>query len=469
MQLSWKNPLKALPVLLLLAAYAGAAFGVAGNVQFVIGDVKLITRAGETRALQKGAEINEGDRIVTADGSSAQIKMVDGGFIAIRPNTDMGFDTYRYSGKEDGTESAIVSLLQGGFRTITGIIGRTNKQNYLVKTATATIGIRGTDHEPMVILAPQPGQVAIAAAGTYDKVNVGIAYIRTDAGSVDIQRNQVGFAPVSRAAPVILPRIPPFYKPTPAPGPQKAAAPGEKAAEASAQTRDTAVVDPTSTVTAAAAATPVAAAPAAIAPVVPITMTDASGTTLNTTTQTLTTSTGITVPITQTTSGITTPITPPIITPTINNPAVASGNFTDGLLGMKPVPGGVEAVIYGSTAMNAINGSPTAPTMSANTNYVLDASKSLVEIRNIGYYRFGWNYSGPAINNADITFSGGTVKDLASDPNGVYYFGRWQGGQVNVKDLATTGAVAPFTDALGPTGVHWFVGLLPGNSKIGRA
>ena len=248
MQFSWKNPLKVLPVLLLLAAYAGAAFGVAGNVQFVIGDVKLINKAGESQALQKGAAINEGDRIVTADGASAQIKMVDGGFIAIRPNTDMGFDTYRYSGKEDGTESVVVSLLQGGFRTITGLIGRTNKQNYLVKTETATIGIRGTDHEPMVILAPQPGQVAIAAAGTYDKVNVGIAYIRTDAGSVDIQRNQVGFAPVSRAAPVILPRIPPFYKPTPAPGPQKAAAPGEKAAEASAQTRDTAVVDPTSTV-----------------------------------------------------------------------------------------------------------------------------------------------------------------------------------------------------------------------------
>jgi len=315
MPFSWKNPLKALPVLLLLAAYAGAAFGVAGNVQFVIGDVKLINKAGESQALQKGAAINEGDRVVTADGASAQIKMVDGGFIAIRPNTDMGFDTYRYSGKEDGTESAIVSLLQGGFRTITGIIGRTNKQNYLVRTATATIGIRGTDHEPMVILAPRPGQVAIAEPGTYDKVNVGIAYIRTDAGSVDIQRNQVGFAPVSKAAPVILPRIPPFYKPTPAPGPQKAAAPGEKAAEASAQTRDIAVADPTSTVTAAAAAAPVATAPAAIAPVIAITATDASGTTLNTTTQTSTTSSGTTTAITSA------PITSaPIITPTTTVP-----------------------------------------------------------------------------------------------------------------------------------------------------
>src|ERR1039458_7219736 len=145
MQFSWKNPLKALPVLLLLGAYAGAVFGAAGNVQFVIGEGKLIAKTGETRALVKGAEVNEGDRIVTAAGASAQIKMVDGGFIAVRPNTNLSFDTYRYSGKEDGNESAVVSLLQGGFRTITGIIGHTNKQNYLIKTATATIGIRGTD------------------------------------------------------------------------------------------------------------------------------------------------------------------------------------------------------------------------------------------------------------------------------------------------------------------------------------
>ncbi len=229
MQFSWKNPLKALPVLLLLAAYAGAVFGAAGNAQFVIGDVKVINKAGVTRALVKGGEVDEGDRIITAAGASAQIKMVDGGFIAVRPNTDLGFDTYRYSGKEDGKESAVLSLLQGGFRTITGIIGHTNKQNYLIKTETATIGIRGTDHEPMVILPPAPGQVAIAEPGTYDKVNVGIAYIRTDLGSVDIHRNQVGFAPITRAAPVILPSIPPFYKPTPAPGPQKAAAPAREA------------------------------------------------------------------------------------------------------------------------------------------------------------------------------------------------------------------------------------------------
>jgi hypothetical protein len=460
MLFSWKNPLKALPVLLLLAVHAGAAFGAAGNVQFVIGDAKLIS-AGTTRALQKGDAINEGDRVITAANASAQIKMVDGGFIAIRPNTDMGFDTYRYQGKEDGSESAIVSLLRGGFRTITGVIGRTNKQNYLIKTATATIGIRGTDHEPMVILPPAPGQVAIAEAGTYDKVNVGVAFIRTDAGSIDIQSNQVGFAPVTKAAPVILPRIPPFYKPTPAPGPQQAtdekkeegktetaaAGSGETAAEAPAEIRETAVVDPATAVAAGSTETTTASAPATTEAVVPITLTDASGTTVNATTQTATTSTGVTTPIAE---APTEPVQPPPA-PTVINPVVAATNYDFAVLALKPVTGGAERI---ETSAN----SP----VSANTNFVLDGNQNLVEILNSRYRRFGINYDGQTqIASADVKLSGGVAADTASDPNGTYYLGRWAGGQIDVKDLATTSPVAPFTDLLGPRSAHWIIGLAP--------
>lgn len=485
MQFSWKNPLKALPVLLLLA-YAAAAFGAAGNVQFVIGDVKRINKAGVSVALTKGAEVDEGDRIVSGPGASAQIKMVDGGFIAVRPNTNMAFDTYHYAGKDDGKESAIISLLQGGFRTITGIIGHTNKQNYMIKTETATIGIRGTDHEPMVILPPAPGQAAIAPPGTYDKVNVGVAFIRTDAGSVDIQRNQVGFAPITRAAPVILPRIPPFYKPTPAPGPQKAkeeakdegkketaaaepakngeqkkeAAPAEKAAEAPATApaaekaaettaagRDTAVVDPTTVVTTTPAAAPIAAAPAVVEPVVAITATSASGTTVNATTQTATTSTGTTTPIAQTPAP-----TPPA--PVISNPVIASSNYGYGVVGAVPVAGGVEMV-----SLDSQTGTFNTP----NTNFVL-SDKNLVEVLQSPYMRYGLSSQSPVIiANADVKFTGGTAADTFSDPNGTYYMGRWTGGQIAVNDLSSTSPVAPFADSLGVASAHWLIGLTPGN------
>ncbi|OFW02198.1 MAG: hypothetical protein A3G20_09490, partial [Acidobacteria bacterium RIFCSPLOWO2_12_FULL_59_11] len=484
MQFSWKNPLHALPVLLLLAAYAGAAFGVAGNVQFVIGDVKLTTRAGVTRALQKGAEINEGDRVVTAAEASAQIKMVDGGFIAIRPNTDMGFDTYRYSGKEDGTESAIVSLLQGGFRTITGIIGRTNKQNYLVKTVTATIGIRGTDHEPMVILAPRPGQVAIAAPGTYDKVNVGIAFIRNDAGSVDIHRNQVGFAPETKAPPVVLPRIPPFYKPTPAPGPQKAkqeakdegkkeaapsaAAPAEKAAEAPAQIRDTAVVDPASSVTAAPA---VAAAPVAVAPVVAITATGAGGTTLNTTTQTSTTSSGTTAPITQTAPTIL-PTAPPVLTPAVPI-AGGTGTYRQQL---------IAPLTVGSTTYNSSYNLASGVLKNAE-NYLFDVSGNLVSILSSDYKLSDRGGSGPPSNTpnaavpytgtagalpsspltgATVVFAGGTTPDgnYNDKVNGIR-MGRYAGGAIATVDASNTASPVAYLTQLGSNSLNWAVREIP--------
>ncbi len=37
-------------------------------------------------------------------------------------------------------------MLKGGLRTITGLVGRTNKANYQVTTSVATIGIRGTEY-----------------------------------------------------------------------------------------------------------------------------------------------------------------------------------------------------------------------------------------------------------------------------------------------------------------------------------
>ena len=462
MLFSWKNPLKALPVLLLFAAYAGAALGAAGNVQFVIGDVKLITKAGVTKALQKGAEINEGDRIVSASGGSAQLKMVDGGFIAIRPNTDMTFDTYRYSGKEDGNENAVVSLLQGGFRTITGAIGRTNKQNYLIKTETSTIGIRGTDHEPQVILPPPPGQPpAIAEPGSYDKVNVGVAFIKNDAGSVDIQPNQVGFAPATKAAPVILPKIPPFYKPTPEPVAQKAkeetkeggkqesaAATGGQAsaaapAESTGQIRDTAVVDPASAAVSAPAAAPIASAPvaaqpAAVAPVVALTATGVAGSTLDLTGSTVTGPGGTTVPVSS-------------VPALLSSPIVASNNYDFGNLALKPVAGGYERIDH------------TTFTPFPNTNFIF-STLGLVEMVNVPYERYGINYDAQApIANANLKYSGGVAADRAADLNGTYYLGRWTGGQIDVKDLATTSPVAPFTDQLGATSAHWVVGLVPGN------
>jgi hypothetical protein len=106
-----------------------------------------------------------------------------------------------------------VSLVRGGFRSITGLIGKTNPDAYQIRTTTATVGIRGTDHEPMVIPEGVPGMAALGAPGFYDKVNDGETFIRNRNGMLTLKRGDVGFAPaIADRAPAILLKIPDFYK-----------------------------------------------------------------------------------------------------------------------------------------------------------------------------------------------------------------------------------------------------------------
>ena len=171
------------------AAYAS----IAGHVQFVSGEVQITNPAGQIRPAQKGDAINEGDTLTSAQKSSAQIKMQDGGFVAVRPDTRLKFDQFVFAGKEDGSEKSFFSLFKGGFRAVTGLIGNLNKQNYKITTPAATIGIRGTDHETFLITPDSP-LAQLAPAGAYNKVNVGETYVATDKGTIFVQPNQMGFA-----------------------------------------------------------------------------------------------------------------------------------------------------------------------------------------------------------------------------------------------------------------------------------
>ena len=125
-----------------MAAHAGAA----ATVDFAVGEVSAITASGTQRPLTKGAELNNGDTVKTGDGARAQIRFADGAMMSLQPLTELRIDDFQYVGKADGDERGFFSLLKGGLRTITGWVGRSHRDNYRVKTAVATIGIRGTEY-----------------------------------------------------------------------------------------------------------------------------------------------------------------------------------------------------------------------------------------------------------------------------------------------------------------------------------
>jgi len=307
-------------VLGMLALHTGAANAeaaraeAAGHAQFVSGEVRIVDPAGRGYLMQKGDPIHEGDTIDAAKDASAQIKMQDGGLIAVRPNTTLKIDSFKFKGKEDGTENSFFSLFKGGFRALTGLIGRVNKQNYRVATPVATIGIRGTDHESFFAPADLPG----VPAGAYNKVNTGETSLTTNAGTIHIKPNQMGYAGGMNQLPLLQPVNANIFTAAPPPAREmkkeehKTANGGDgkgetqKAADATGETaeiRSTDVVDNTTTATSnvgTASASTGGTATGATAvglPVtetlVPIVMTDpVSGASFDATAQMLTTASG---------------------------------------------------------------------------------------------------------------------------------------------------------------------------------
>lgn len=194
-----------LATMLVLAGGCGlASAAVAGHAQFVHGSVQLTSGTGKTHLLQKGDAVNEGDILASAADATAQISMMDGGFIALRPDSRLKFDSFRFNGQQDGSEQSFFSLFRGGFRAITGLIGRINKASYRIGTPSATLGIRGTDHE-IVVVVPGSPLALLAPAGTYNKVNLGETSMTTGKGTIFILPNQMGYAGGTDQTPQLQP------------------------------------------------------------------------------------------------------------------------------------------------------------------------------------------------------------------------------------------------------------------------
>lgn len=135
-------------VLVALAAcypVIGYAAGSA-RIDFAIGNVQAVSPSGAQRALAKGGEVFSGETVRTGPDGRAHLRFNDGALLSLQPQTDFRLDNYHFAGQQDGQEKGFFSLLRGGLRTITGLIGKTNRDSYKVTTSVATIGIRGTEY-----------------------------------------------------------------------------------------------------------------------------------------------------------------------------------------------------------------------------------------------------------------------------------------------------------------------------------
>ncbi len=165
----------------------------AGNVDTANGDASVQSPGGIPRALAKGDRVVEGDTITTGTNGSVLITTDDSGVLAVRPRSRLIIDAYKVNGSDQ--DSVVLNLLRGSLRSITGWISKTAPKNYRVTTNTATIGIRGTDHEVAISEGAdsQDGK-SVDDVGTWNQVTEGATTLSTGNSSGNLLEQKAGTA-----------------------------------------------------------------------------------------------------------------------------------------------------------------------------------------------------------------------------------------------------------------------------------
>lgn len=186
---------------------ASCAFAAeAARVEFASGAAVAASAGGVLRNLSKGSVLEPGETVRTAANARAQLRFTDGGMVSLQPDTEFRIDEYAFNASEPGKEKGFFSLVRGGLRTITGLIGRSTRSNYQVNTTVATIGIRGTEYSALftggtdgtLSLATGEGIVEICNAGGCVTVAGGESAIVTGANSQPRRVDEPPVLPPSR-------------------------------------------------------------------------------------------------------------------------------------------------------------------------------------------------------------------------------------------------------------------------------
>ena len=172
---------------LLLATHWVHAQDSAGRVVMARGEVQALDADGNSRSLKRRDSVFSNEIIKTGANGKVQIRFVDNALLALKANSELNIKSYIYSEVEKDNNQVLLELVAGGFRTLTGQIGKGNKEAYKVDTPVASIGIRGTLYDLQVTadkvfagvwkggisLDTQQGQFDLGFGANFDFAEIG--------------------------------------------------------------------------------------------------------------------------------------------------------------------------------------------------------------------------------------------------------------------------------------------------------
>jgi len=167
----------------------------AGLVEYQFGKVVAEAEGKPPRPLSIQSEVEEGDTIKTAEGSSVRIRFEDRTQITLKANTTLVINSVRYQPDQPANDAFSVNLLKGGLRAITGLVAQRNRELVKVGAEVATIGIRGTHFGLQLCTEGNCNQLKTLNGnpmkdGLYADVASGKISLNNSAGSLDLAEGE---------------------------------------------------------------------------------------------------------------------------------------------------------------------------------------------------------------------------------------------------------------------------------------
>lgn len=192
---------------LVAAAGEGSAQSAAGAVTHLAGTLSVVRAGAPARLLAINSPVLEGDMLSTERDTYARVKFNDGAEVVLRPESQLQVTRYQFNATQPDGDNMLFSMIKGGMRAVTGLIGRRNRDRVGVTTPTATVGIRGT-HFGLLHCAGTACDTLRNSAGRplenglHIDVANGTIVVTNTAGSVELSTGQFGFV----ASQVTLPQ-----------------------------------------------------------------------------------------------------------------------------------------------------------------------------------------------------------------------------------------------------------------------
>jgi hypothetical protein len=197
---------------------------IVGRVVGLQGEIGANAAGEAVHKLILDSPVYEGDILQSGSKSYAIVIFRDGGRITLQADSQFKIEQYKY-GKDVEQESAILRLLKGGARVITGLIGRINHDNYSFRVAAATLGIRGTGFDVWCNGPCAEGADDFGATSGKPREGAGVfvwsgkVALTGLAGTLAVEADQAAYIERGTGKPVPLPDVPAYIKANAVPKP----------------------------------------------------------------------------------------------------------------------------------------------------------------------------------------------------------------------------------------------------------